>query len=127
MPLRCQSKKEYNGAYYQINKSRIAAQQKEYDATTQGKARRKECERKRQAKKRGQAKKEYNDSDAVAEIMGESAGARSMHDYFEHQDGAWCGMHALNNYIGGPYVTKDACRRAASRIVATLSQVGTIS
>ena len=41
-------------------------------------------------------------SEAVADIVGESAGARRVHDYFEKQDGAWCGMHALNNYLGGP-------------------------
>ena len=34
-------------------------------------------------------------------------------------------MHALINYLGGPYVTKDACRRAADRVVARLSQAGT--
>ena len=44
--------------------------------------------------------------------------------FFEPQDGAWCGMHALNNYMGGPYVQKDDCRRAARRVVAALSQMG---
>jgi hypothetical protein len=35
------------------------------------------------------------------------AGARSeAAPYFEKQDDAWCGMHALNNYLGGPYVDK---------------------
>ena len=28
--------------------------------------------------------------------------AASSWAYFEKQDGAWCGMHALNNYLGGP-------------------------
>ena len=46
-----------------------------------------------------------------------------MHEDFEKQDGVWCGMHALNNYLGGPYVTRDACRRAADCVVASLSQV----
>ena len=32
-------------------------------------------------------------------------------------------MHALNNFLAGPYVTQDACRRAAERAVAMLSQV----
>ena len=31
-------------------------------------------------------------------------------------------MHALNNFLGGPYVTPDACRRACSQVVAALSQ-----
>ena len=44
--------------------------------------------------------------------------------YFEAQEGAWCGMHALNNYLQGPYVTKDACRTAADIVSANLSQVG---
>ena len=44
--------------------------------------------------------------------------------YFEAQDGAWCGMHVLNNYLGGPYVTQDACRRAARRAAAALSEAG---
>lgn len=33
--------------------------------------------------------------------------------YFERQLGAWCGMHALNNYLGGAYVTKKDCQAAA--------------
>ena len=38
------------------------------------------------------------------------------YDYFERQSGAWCGMHALNNLLRGPMVTKDACRLAARSI-----------
>ena len=45
-------------------------------------------------------------------------------EYFEAQDAAWCGMHALNNLLGGPYVTKDACGLAARRVANELSQVG---
>ena len=53
----------------------------------------------------------------------EAAALKGSHDgghpasapYFEEQEGAWCGMHALNNYMGGPYVTQDACMRAAER------------
>ncbi len=45
-------------------------------------------------------------------------------DYFETQDDAWCGMHALNNYMGGPYVTKDACRRAVISVRQALSEMG---
>jgi hypothetical protein len=37
--------------------------------------------------------------------------------YFETQDGAWCGMHALNNLYGGNYVTKDDCRNAVDLLV----------
>ena len=44
--------------------------------------------------------------------------------YFEIQDGAWCGVYAINHYLGGPYATKGACRRAARSVVATLPQVG---
>ncbi len=45
-------------------------------------------------------------------------------DYFETQVGAWCGMHALNNLLGGPYVSQDACCRAAQEVCRRLSQVG---
>ena len=37
--------------------------------------------------------------------------------YFEAQQGSWCGMHALNNYLGGPYVTADDCVRAARQVL----------
>ncbi len=33
-------------------------------------------------------------------------------------------MHALNNFLCGPYVTPDACRRACSQVVAALSEAG---
>ena len=45
-------------------------------------------------------------------------------DYFEPQQGAWCGMHALNNFQGGPYVTRTDCRRAAVLAVKELSEMG---
>ena len=45
-------------------------------------------------------------------------------DYFERQRGAWCGMHALNNYMKGPYISRDACRRAADAVVQYLSHQG---
>ena len=45
-------------------------------------------------------------------------------DYFEPQQGAWCGMHALNNFQGGPYVTRTDCRRAAVLAVRELSEMG---
>ena len=49
---------------------------------------------------------------------------RSLHidpyDYFEKQEGAWCGMHALNNLLRGPMVDKDACRLAAVRVRGVL-------
>ena len=44
--------------------------------------------------------------------------------YFETQSGAWCGMHALNNYRGGPFVKKDDSRRAADQVVKRLSEAG---
>ena len=44
--------------------------------------------------------------------------------YFEAQVGGWCGMHALNNYLQGPYVTQGSCQLAAASVVRRLSQVG---
>ena len=44
--------------------------------------------------------------------------------YFEAQEGAWCGLHALNNYLGGPYVRRDDCGLAAARVCTMLSQAG---
>ena len=41
-------------------------------------------------------------------------------EYFEEQRGAWCGMHAINNYLRGPYVTEDDCRWAARLVAADL-------
>ena len=43
--------------------------------------------------------------------------------YFETQEGAWCGKHALNNLKEGPYVTCEACGLAARQVVQHLSQV----
>ena len=40
--------------------------------------------------------------------------------YFEEQREGWCGMHALNNYCGGPYVTRHDCRSAALQVVNRL-------
>ena len=48
----------------------------------------------------------------------------SSSSYFEIQVDAWCGMHALNNFLGGPYVTKDACERAAVQVARRLSEAG---
>ena len=70
------------------------------------------------------------ESSSQIKFVAEEGGAQDLcHNlesgYFETQaPGAWCGMHALNNFLGGPYVTRDACRRAASRVVAALSQIG---
>ena len=47
-----------------------------------------------------------------------------LEEYFEEQRGAWCGLHALNNYLGGPYVTEDACGLAARQVVRALSEAG---
>ena len=44
-----------------------------------------------------------------------ASSSSALEPYFERQVDAWCGMHALNNYLGGPYVTQDACKRAARR------------
>ena len=40
--------------------------------------------------------------------------------YFEAQEGAWCGMHALNNYAGGPYITRQGCRAARDLVCKKL-------
>jgi len=42
--------------------------------------------------------------------------------YFEIQTDAWCGMHALNNLAGGPYVTRDDCLGAARQVVSRSAQ-----
>ena len=43
--------------------------------------------------------------------------------FFDRQHRAWCGMHALNNYMLGPFVKQDDCRRAAQQIVERLSDI----
>ena len=61
----------------------------------------------------------------VHSVFGRAAEAEAASPaYFEHQLGAWCGMHALNNYSGGPYITKEDCRAAARNLIAPLSEVG---
>ena len=46
------------------------------------------------------------------QLLGVSPSSSSALElYFERQECAWCGMHALNNYLGGPYVNQDDCRR----------------
>ena len=42
--------------------------------------------------------------------------------FFDPQDRAWCGMHALNNYMLAPLVEQDDCRRAAHEVVQRLSE-----
>ena len=42
--------------------------------------------------------------------------------YYEIQVDAWCGMHSLNNFLGGPYCTRADCRSACSQVVEALSQ-----
>ena len=45
--------------------------------------------------------------------------------YFEEQaPGAWCGMHALNNFLRGPYVTREACLAAANVVLQDLEARG---
>ena len=44
--------------------------------------------------------------------------------FFDPQQGAWCGMHALNNYcLNGRLVQEDDCRNAARLVVQKLSDV----
>ena len=57
-----------------------------------------------------------------------SAGAEDIQDatkkedkltlpyYYEVQLEGWCGMHAINNYLGGPKVTTRDCRRAYEKL-----------
>ena len=45
-----------------------------------------------------------------------------MRSYYEIQDRGWRGKHAINNFLGGDFVTKDTCRRACSQVVAALSE-----
>ena len=42
--------------------------------------------------------------------------------YYEIQDRGWCGKHAINNFLGGDFVTQDACRQACTQVVAALSE-----
>jgi len=42
--------------------------------------------------------------------------------YYEVQLDAWCGMHAINNFLGGQYCTPADCRSACSQVVAALSE-----
>ena len=44
--------------------------------------------------------------------------------FFDQQERAWCGMHALNNYMLEPLVQQDDCKRAALQVVRRLSEVG---
>jgi len=46
--------------------------------------------------------------------------------YFEKQSGAWCGMHALNNLLGGPYVDKRSCETAAEQVTQRLGSADLI-
>ena len=66
---------------------------------------------------------EHVDDVYAQEAFPPSRGTNAVDEnYFEWQDGAWCGMHAVNNYVGGPYVDKQMCRNAARMVVANLSQ-----
>ena len=38
--------------------------------------------------------------------------------YYEVQLEGWCGMHALNNYLGGTKVTERDCRRAYENLIS---------
>lgn len=45
--------------------------------------------------------------------------------YFEEQaPAAWCGMRALNNFLRGPYVTREACLAAANVVLQDLEARG---
>ena len=76
------------------------------------------------ARKRGAGARSGRDRGAVRVAPLAASGASTSSAYFEAQHDAWCGLHALNNYLGGPYVTEDACERAAWQVVLALSQAG---
>ena len=42
--------------------------------------------------------------------------------FFQPHEGAWCGVYALNNYMGDPYVTRTDCMRAAVLASSQLSK-----
>ena len=43
-------------------------------------------------------------------------------NYFERQDGAWCGMNAVKDDLSGPHVDKRMCRNSARMVIASPSQ-----
>ena len=47
---------------------------------------------------------------------------QSGHTHYVPQVRGWGGMHALNNFLGGPYAAPDDCVRACSQVVAVLSE-----
>ena len=53
--------------------------------------------------------------------QGEAGAAEAGGVYHEVQVAAWCGKHALNNLLGGPYVTEQSCRDAVRNVVRNLS------
>ena len=57
-------------------------------------------------------------------VRGAEAWSPTSSWYFEPQFGACRGKHALNSFLGGPYVTQDACRRRVQHAVHTLSAAG---
>ena len=69
---------------------------------------------------------------AEAAATGETKGMQSVRVredilreglFFEPQEGAWCGMHALNNYcLRGRLVEKEDCVRAANQVVGRLTE-----
>ena len=51
-------------------------------------------------------------------------GVEATVPYYERQHEAWCGMHVINNYLQGPFATKDCCRAAVKLVCRELSQAG---
>ncbi len=48
--------------------------------------------------------------------------ASAVEPYYERQQEAWCGMHVINNYLQGPFATKDSCRVAVNHLCQELSE-----
>ena len=46
------------------------------------------------------------------------------HPFYQVQVDAWCGLHAINNFLGGPYCTEADCHSACARVVAEMSEAG---
>ena len=68
-------------------------------------------------------------SAAKHRLRGKTAPSLQLPDelYYEKQEGAWCGMHAFNNYHLRRCITQDHCRSAAQQVVRGLRGADHIS
>ena len=65
-----------------------------------------------------------HDAAVVETSRGQGVGGSASADepYYERQQEAWCGMHVINNYLQGPFATKDSCRVAVNHLCQELSE-----